>query len=837
MICQEGQSIVWLSHGTKIVRCSPENLRPASLREWQYATATGAEMPSTSQGGASTFLDISGTNLGAPRSCENGLEGAMPPASVVQPAPVPVSFPSASRPSVTGAASDGPESNQPEQELTPLVSRQPSEIGHPPPSAEVERDGLPEPSASAPLAAGGGHASAVPGTTTTSLEAILVPDGPEEIPLPNDVDDDLFSETIFLASQDSGLTGDDGQPLLHVTTLESSSAACGPPLAEDNLPFVENPLQCSESQAFYIEVDLKPKDLAKWMSETAPEQLATVAAVAKRARAEVKVKDLSPREVELFNIAKDMELQCWVQTSAIKNILKSRLNPEQILKSRWVLTWKPPEEPQQSPRAKARLVVLGYQDPKLVEVMRDAPTLSREGRALVLQTLASCRFPLSSFDIKTAFLRGHADETNPLAMEPPLELRKMLQLKDNEVCQLLGNAYGRVDAPLLFYRELSQQLLGLGFVRHPLEPCVFMLYHEGTLRGIIGMHVDDGVCGGDKMFFSKLEALQKHLPFGSQKHQSFVFTGIRLAQLPDGTIRASQSDYVTGIPSIDVGKPRRQEPSAPVSEFERSKLRGLIGSLQYAASHTRPDIAAKVGELQAAVTRATVQTLLDANKVLRETQQHSEVKIHFRPIPPKDLTFVSFGDASFASSKNLSSHQGAIICATNTCLAQNQEAPVSFITWVSKKIPRVVRSTLSAEAYSMSKAVDVLGWIRSLWGVVHIDKFPWAQPEQSYRLLNQAIIVTDCKSLYDLVTRLATPACEEYRTTLEVLLIKQRCMENAQFRWIPTTLMIADSLTKSMDPALLRAVMSQSRFRLYDGNQSLEKCAQCKEAVAWISKP
>ena len=168
---------------------------------------------------------------------------------------------------------------------------------------------------------------------------------------------------------------------------------------------VEHPLECSGSQAFCLEVDLKPKDLAKWLSETAPEQLATVAAVAKRARAEVKIKELSPHEVKLFDIAKEKELQCWVQTLAIRNVLRSRLNPEQILKSRWVLTWKPPEEPQQSPRAKARLVVLGYQDPKLVEVMRDAPTLSREGRALVLQTLASCQF-FCSFDIKTAFLRA-----------------------------------------------------------------------------------------------------------------------------------------------------------------------------------------------------------------------------------------------------------------------------------------------------------------------------------------------------------------------------------------------------------------------------------------------
>ena len=101
-----------------------------------------------------------------------------------------------------------------------------------------------------------------------------------------------------------------------------------------------------------------------------------------------------------------------------------------------------------------------------MEVMRDAPTLSKEKRALVLQTITSCKFPLGSFDSKTAFLK--ADENNPLAMEPPKELRQLLNMRDDEVCQLLGNAYGRVDAPLLFYKELSSQLEALGFVRHPL---------------------------------------------------------------------------------------------------------------------------------------------------------------------------------------------------------------------------------------------------------------------------------------------------------------------------------------------------------------------------------
>eukprot|EP00439_Symbiodinium_sp_Y106_P037702 s4135_g4.t1 len=433
-----------------------------------------------------------------------------------------------------------------------------------------------------------------------------------------------------------------------------------------------------------------------------------------------------------------------------------------------------------------------------------------------------------------AFLRGKADEKNPLAMEPPKELRQLLNMRDDEVCQLLGNAYGRVDAPLLFYKELSSQLEELGFIRHPLEPCVFLLYTQDTLNGILGIHVDDGVCGGDATFLQKIQALQKTLPFGSRKFRDFVFTGIRFEQMPDFTIRASQAEYIRHVLPIDVGRNRRQTPEAPATEEERSKLRGLVGSVQYAVTHTRPDVAAKLGEIQSQITTATVQTLLSANRVLREAQEFDQVCIHYLSIPVDRLTFVSFGDASFASSKNLNSHQGVIICATDDRLSKNQETPLSPLAWVSKKIPRVVRSTLSAEAYAMSKAVDLLGWLRALWGVVHVPQFDWRRPDQGYKLLNPALVVTDCKSLYDLVTRLAMPSCEEHRTTLEVLLIKQRCEENALFRWIPTTLQVADSLTKNMDASLLRAILAQGRFRLFDTSESLAKDAQRRKAIEKI---
>jgi len=390
----------------------------------------------------------------------------------------------------------------------------------------------------------------------------------------------------------------------------------------------------------------------------------------------------------------------------------------------------------------------------------------------------------------------------------------------------------------LFFKELGKQLKELHFKVHPLEPCIHYLesIQDGrrTLHGVLGTHVDDGLCGGDDWFHEQLNKLRQKLPFGSFKSRKFTFTGIQLEQFPDSCIRANQGEYLKAIPAIDIVKYRRETPEACVTESEMTKLRGLIGSLQYAVSHTRPDLASRLGEIQTQLSKPTVQTLLQGNKVLREAQSTSDVSIFFRNINPAELTHVAFGDASFASPKQLASFQGSIICATSPKLLKNEKAPVSPLTWSSKKINRVVRSTLSAEAFSMSRSVDQLGWMRLLWGTIAVDNFDWRKPPEAFKMLPSAAIVTDCKSLYDLVSRTAIPSCEEYRTTLEVLLIRERCLEHCTFRWIPTSLQLADALTKVMDPNLLRTVLATGMFQLHDEQDSLDRNAQRKQAISWL---
>lgn len=776
VVCSEGHSVVWISHGDRLLRCAPECLRSASLREWN-------------QQGAGNLRSSLHEEAEGERNVRQPQEPFIPETPNVGPSPAPTEHDS--------------------EHVTPTTS-----------ILQPESEMVPE-------------------SPHISTPASVNPPDPHDIPFQDAIDLDPEEQEVLLSAET--MIAEPEEEVQEWLTYQVGTEASDVCFAEDGLPYHPDALICEEHQCFVLEVDMNRNDIIKWSQESRPEEMIHVAAASKRGRSEVSIRDLTNSERALFDSAKDSELNCWMQTNALRPILRRHLNPEQILKSRWVLTWKSVESDDGLPagrKAKARLVVLGYQDPRLTEVCRDAPTLTKEGRHTILQIIATHQWVLSSFDIKTAFLRGKADEENPLAMEPPIELRRKMQLSDEQVCALIGNAYGRVDAPLLFYKELTKQLKSLGFTTHPLEPCIHYLesWKDGKriLHGVLGTHVDDGVCGGDTWFHDRIEKLKKVLPFGSFKQRRFVFTGIQLEQYPDFSISASQKDFVSNIPAIDIGKHRRADPESAANDSEISKLRGLIGSLQYAVTHTRPDVASRLGEVQTQLSKPTIQTLLTANRVLREAQHHCDVKIWFRHIDKESVTHVAFGDASFASPKQLASFQGSIICATTPELQENKKAPISPLCWSSKKIARVVRSTLSAEAYSMSRSVDKLGWLRLLWGVLHVTDFCWRDPQKAFLQLPSATVVTDCKSLFDLVTRTAMPSCEEFRTTLEVLLIRERSTEHTIFRWIPTSLQLADALTKPMDSSLLRIALETGVFQLFDEAASLQTNAHKKQAVKWL---
>ena len=219
-----------------------------------------------------------------------------------------------------------------------------------------------------------------------------------------------------------------------------------------------------------------------------------------------------------------------------------------------------------------------------------------------------------------------------------------------------------------------------------------------------------------------------------------------------------------------------------------------------------------------------------------------------KPIAIPDLRFLAFSDASFASKGNPNSHTGCIIMSTHKAINDNITCPVSPLVWGCKKIQRVVTSTLAAETVSLGTVLDQLSWIKLCWAWTVDDRIPWKKPSVALKELPEAIstatiqahslpesvAATDCKSLFDLVTRTAPPQCAEFRTQLVARSIKDMLDEGISLRWVHSGAQLADALTKIMESSFLRETLRHGKYRLHDELEVLKNRASSRNRIKWL---
>ena len=861
VIMTEDRNIIWITHLSRLYRCAPEHVRSLSERESAEIPVNQPDEsphipPSDLGTGVFQYHDLSEQR--APPASTNPPDNILPEIDAPHNAPNPIT-----------SHNDSTNSN----EVNPVQPD--SEPGVPSGTPSVVNGDMSGPSESTmpsgidvpvPEAAEGELSDSslyVHDTWTiqgnqvirhhrNARSRLFCPTNVATCPIPVE---DLLPDrttTVYTANGSSWSMSDQWknniqahQTLPNIWTGETTFF-----IAPDKIPST-NPhhtILTTETDAIIgceLILNLECEDVQSCLGKTALEQIAFLASAAKRQRAEVKERTLSPKELEQFHSAKVKEVNSWLSTETVRRIARSQIPESQILRSRWVLTWKPIDNsdaktnetsnPQQY-KPKARLVILGYEDPELEALQRDSPTLGKDTRTLILQYAASAKWQIRSFDVQTAFLRGSRQDGRILGMEPPVEMRNHMKLQPWECCELLKSAYGLVNAPLLWYEELKGSLLSLGFLISPLDPCLFVLPKpDGTgIHGLVGIHVDDGLGAGDSQFAKAISRLEEKFPFGSKKEGSFIFTGIQLSQQWDGSIELDQTQYVQDIPSIDIPRHRRVDLESLVTTEERQSLRGLVGSIQYAATNTRPDLSAKLSLLQARINQAQVKDLVDANKLLSEAKLYKDTKITIKSIPLDDLRFVSFSDASFATRANAQSQKGCLILASSKQIGEWQSSDISPLIWYSRKIARVVGSTLASETYALSGSVDLLSWLRIHWNWIRNPSDAWKSPTKCLENSPEAYAVVDCKSLYDLIQKTTVPQCQEYRTTIEALIIKERLREGIVVKWVHSAAQMADALTKHMDCTNLRNFLKHGKCIIHDVDEILKARADKRTQKTWI---
>ena len=437
----------------------------------------------------------------------------------------------------------------------------------------------------------------------------------------------------------------------------------------------------------------------------------------KRRKVDLDERTLSLSDRLSFQEAKRKELASFFQNSVWDFDVESSVPLGRLLKAHFILKWS--KNPDGSPRAKARLITQGFKDPDALQglVDRTSPTLTRIARHILLSLAVTLGWDLSTGDISTAFLQGKEHESGrTLWIRLPADARKMLGITDSRtVMRLRKPMYGLVDAPRSWYREARERMERLGFRTHPLDQCLFLYHDEEDLDSdgrpqlvcAIGLYVDDVLAIG-----SRTDPRYVSLAFREwhEGESSVEYLGSQIDTGLDGVLKYHQAQYLSKLHPISLPPERSVDTNSPVTEKERTKLRALLGGLQWAATQSAPHVQPHTSMLAGVTSKATVSTLHSANKALRFAKENSDVGLHYGYLGPlSELVIVGYSDASFACREDLSSQGGYLITLCHRDMVEKGTASAYHVLdWRSFKLPRVARSTLSAEGQAASEAADAI---------------------------------------------------------------------------------------------------------------------------------
>ena len=208
-------------------------------------------------------------------------------------------------------------------------------------------------------------------------------------------------------------------------------------------------------------------------------------------------------------------------------------------------------------------------------------------------------------------------------------------------------------------------------------------------------------------FETVINKLKQTFCIGAEHKQIFNYIGIKLEQRADFSIIITQKDYINTISLISLTKDDYKDPKRKLSPTETTKLREILGKLNWVSGMTRPKISFFVCETSTRIKDATISDLIAANKTIKFIQ-NTPTYILVPKLHLESLYIKLFADASFNNLHNGGSQGGFIVFI---CDKFNKITPIA---WSSTKLKRVARSTLAAETLALTDGCDMSFFIASL---------------------------------------------------------------------------------------------------------------------------
>ncbi|CAM8965984.1 unnamed protein product [Rhodiola kirilowii] len=320
-------------------------------------------------------------------------------------------------------------------------------------------------------------------------------------------------------------------------------------------------------------------------------------------------------------------------------------------------------------------------------------------------------------DVKTTFLNGDLEEE--IYMKQPEGF--VVTGQEHKVCKLVKSLYGLKQAPMQWHQKFDEAVLSDGFVLNQSDKCVYSKFDDSGNGVIICLYVDDML-----IFGTNIKCINQTKEFLSSKFsmkdmgEAEVILGIRIERVKGG-LALTQSHYIEKVlkkykyldcrpvnTPFESSKHLFPNKGAPVSQLEYSRV---IGSLMYAMTSTRPDIAFAVGKLSRYTSNPSEDHWQAVHRVLWYLKGTMNLGLVYSEFPS---VIEGYSDASWISNEeDHSSTSGWVFLLGR-----------GAISWASKKQTCISSSTMESEFVALAAASKEAEWLKNM-----IHEIPlWERP-------------------------------------------------------------------------------------------------------------